>query len=169
MLLFLVDNEIPFGTNTEFNVEHWNNPSNFMDTDFYDTQSVCDTSDEVRHEEKIEKGVLCTMAKNKRLQHNAQLKKKNKSLIEIVKELKEFFFISTEIEAVLGVTPELNEIHKLQIRSMKKKSSKNKRPLYAPAIRKFAMTLNFYSPAAYKYIRRKFVCCLPHPKTLLKW
>lgn len=33
---------------------------------------------------------------------------------------------------------------------------------------KFALTLNFHSPAAYNYVRQSFMKCLPHPKTISK-
>jgi hypothetical protein len=36
-------------------------------------------------------------------------------------------------------------------------------------LRKFAVTLHFYSPKAYRYVRRKFNNCLPHEKTLVSW
>ncbi|KAF0711367.1 THAP domain-containing protein 1-like, partial [Aphis craccivora] len=34
----------------------------------------------------------------------------------------------------------------------------------SPELRCFALTLNFYSPAAYNYVRKNFNKCLPHPK-----
>ena len=40
---------------------------------------------------------------------------------------------------------------------------------YSPELREFALTLHFYSTAAYNYVRRKFNTCLPHPKTISKW
>lgn len=36
-------------------------------------------------------------------------------------------------------------------------------------LRKFAVTLNFYSPKAYQFIRREFNSALPCPRTLSKW
>lgn len=39
---------------------------------------------------------------------------------------------------------------------------------YSPEIRVFALTLHFYSPRAYAYVRKKFDICMPHPKTLYK-
>jgi len=39
----------------------------------------------------------------------------------------------------------------------------------SPELRAFALTLNFYSAAAYKYVRQMFNKCLPHPSTLRKW
>lgn len=35
--------------------------------------------------------------------------------------------------------------------------------------RAFAISLHFFSPRAYRFVRRKFHNCLPHPKTLCKW
>lgn len=40
------------------------------------------------------------------------------------------------------------------------------RAKYPPAIRSFAMTLHFYSPKAYRYVRQKFSNALPEPSTL---
>lgn len=40
---------------------------------------------------------------------------------------------------------------------------------YPPGARKFALTLHFYSPSAYKYVRKMFNTCLPHPHTLYEW
>jgi len=40
--------------------------------------------------------------------------------------------------------------------------------LYDPELRRFALTLHYYSPRAYNYVRRKMNKCLPHPKTLSK-
>ena len=40
---------------------------------------------------------------------------------------------------------------------------------YSEEIRKFALTLHFYSPKAYTFIRNKYNTCLPHTRTLRKW
>ena len=56
---------------------------------------------------------------------------------------------------------------------MKRQVAKNSgAPLpaqYSPALKGFALTLNFYSPSAYKFVRKTFDTCLPHPRTLRKW
>lgn len=49
----------------------------------------------------------------------------------------------------------------------RKKNKKNIK--YTPAIKKFCLTLNYYAPKAYDYVRQTFNTCLPHPKTLSKW
>ena len=38
---------------------------------------------------------------------------------------------------------------------------------YDDEIKKFALTLNFYSPRAYEYVRSIF--CLPHSSSLTEW
>lgn len=40
---------------------------------------------------------------------------------------------------------------------------------YTEEIRKFALTLRYYSPRAYNFVRNKFNCNLPHPSTIRKW
>ena len=40
---------------------------------------------------------------------------------------------------------------------------------YEEQFRAFALTLHYYSPRAYEYVRSKFNFCLPHPKTISKW
>lgn len=39
----------------------------------------------------------------------------------------------------------------------------------SPVLRAFALTLHFYSPSAYNYVRKTFNKCLPHPSTIRKW
>lgn len=40
---------------------------------------------------------------------------------------------------------------------------------YAPHLRCFALTLHFYSPAAYNYVRKTFQLALPHPSAIRSW
>lgn len=49
----------------------------------------------------------------------------------------------------------------------RKLCGKDKR--YSPEIRKFALTLQFYSSAAYNYVRRTWKNLLPHPSALRQW
>lgn len=37
------------------------------------------------------------------------------------------------------------------------------RSKYPPELRSFAITLHFYSPKAYNFVRKKFNLALPHP------
>lgn len=47
--------------------------------------------------------------------------------------------------------------------------TKKSRQKFCPTLRKFALTLHFLSPSAYKFVRETFSNCLPHEKTLTKW
>ena len=37
---------------------------------------------------------------------------------------------------------------------------------YSPEHKSFALTLHVYSPHAYRYVRKMFDTCLPHPRTI---
>ncbi|CAI6349790.1 unnamed protein product [Macrosiphum euphorbiae] len=43
------------------------------------------------------------------------------------------------------------------------------RKCFSPELRAFALTLKFYSPKAYNFVREKFGSCLPHATTLRSW
>lgn len=42
-------------------------------------------------------------------------------------------------------------------------------PRHSPALRAFALTLHFYSPKAYSYVRKTFKNVLPHQRTIRRW
>lgn len=51
-----------------------------------------------------------------------------------------------------------------------KKQTNEPMPLqYEPQLRVFALSLHYYSPRAYEYVRRQFNLCLPHTKTISSW
>ncbi|CAK1601642.1 unnamed protein product [Parnassius mnemosyne] len=52
---------------------------------------------------------------------------------------------------------------------IKKKQNQNITQEYDTQLKTFALTLHFYSPRAYNYMRTKFDLCLPHPRTLRGW
>lgn len=54
-------------------------------------------------------------------------------------------------------------------RQVAKNSGKSLPARYSPALKCFALTLHFYSPSAYQFVRKTFDTCLPHPRTLRKW
>lgn len=61
------------------------------------------------------------------------------------------------------------EIVELQKSIMKKKKQNKHYLLYTAPLRKFALTLHYYSPAAYKYVRECYNKALPHPRTICRW
>lgn len=94
-----------------------------------------------------------------------RLKKRNVSLKNIVKHLKEKNVIDTDIFNMLDE----NIVAANLFNNIYKKNLGNKKMKYSAAIKRFSLTLNFYSPKAYDYVRKTFKTCLPHCKTLSKW
>lgn len=98
---------------------------------------------------------------------NITLKKKNASLQSALKELKKKFHFDSnlchDLSKHLPTTEAFNNTF-LTTGRRKKRCAK-----YPPDVRKFAMTLHFYSPAAYKFIRKMYNTCFPHPNTLYEW
>lgn len=70
----------------------------------------------------------------------------------------------------LDVLEQLCNFNKDLLKRMSLKcENKTVNKVYSPELRSFALTLHYYSPKAYNYVREKFECALPHPKTLYKW
>ncbi len=49
------------------------------------------------------------------------------------------------------------------------KRQKSRHTKYHPALKSFALTLQFYSAKAYNYVRETFDLGLPHPSTIRRW
>lgn len=99
-------------------------------------------------------------------QKNRRLKTKNKKLKDVIEELKKKRLLNEEEEMQLNLNDKTLELMNEFKKSFKKKRTFKKFPF---ALKKFALTLNFYSPAAYKYVRSALNNCLPHPRTLVNW
>lgn len=91
--------------------------------------------------------------KNKQIQNlkkkNKRLIKRNLSLKEIVTDLKKNRFVDESLSSSLTATLNESNSKVIDILTAKKKVALAK---YPPDLRKFALTMHFYSPAAYKYI-----------------
>lgn len=84
----------------------------------------------------------------------------------MVQELEKNKFISLDCLRDLELKAESAElIHRFFITRKGKPGNRK----YPPALRKFALSLHFYSPSAYMHVRRSFNSALPHPRTLRKW
>lgn len=101
------------------------------------------------------------------LQARRRLKKRNAELKCVISDLRKQAIVSSNsvdvLESCSGGIPDLlrRQKAKLEGRSLPAK--------YSPELRSFALTLHFYSPRAYRYVRKTFDTCLPHPRTLSKW
>lgn len=98
---------------------------------------------------------------------NSRLRKKVKSLKEIVQTLKKKNLVTDQCATLLEstFTGVSNSIMQRIL-----KQNKNKNPgKYSNELRSFAMTLNFYSAKAYRFVRKTFQLALPHPAVIRKW
>ena len=100
-------------------------------------------------------------------QSKRRLIKKNSNLNDVISEPKRKSFVSDESLGILeNCATGVADLLKRQI------AKHNEHPVqkeYSPALRSFALTLHFYSPNAYRYMRKVFDTCLPHPRTIAKW
>lgn len=85
---------------------------------------------------------------------------------DIILELKEKKMISNENSIVLE---QFSGPKDFLLRQISKAKELPMPKQYSEEIRKFALTLHFYSPKAYDFIRTTYDSCLPHPRTLSRW
>lgn len=117
--------------------------------------------------------LIFSLSKNKKkvkkLQdRNRRLIKKVANLQEILNTCTKKCFISTENEDILNsIGVQNTEIIKRQI--LKSKTGHIPKLKYSPELRAFALTLHFYSPKAYNFVRKTFSTCLPALSTLRSW
>lgn len=100
-------------------------------------------------------------------QKTRRLKKKNAELCSVISALKQKNLVSenslTVLESCAGGVSDLVK------RQVAKNSGEPLLAQYSPTLKSFALTLHFYSPNAYRFVRKTFDTCLPHPRTLRKW
>ncbi|KAL4127488.1 hypothetical protein QTP88_011655 [Uroleucon formosanum] len=96
----------------------------------------------------------------------AMLSKENKNK-SVIKVLKNKSLISEEQGMLLDSN--FGKQRDLINNFCKKNAGRKVAKKYSLELRKFAVTLYFYSPKAYQFIRREFNSALPCPRTLSKW
>ena len=101
-------------------------------------------------------------------QRTRRLRKQLDTFQDVIAELKKKNLLTNqaaeEIEA--SFSSEASSLIKRQLNKSQKKLSVN---TYPEELRRFALTLQFYSGRAYNYVRKIFGESLPHPQTLSKW
>ncbi|VEN59491.1 unnamed protein product, partial [Callosobruchus maculatus] len=97
-------------------------------------------------------------------QQNRRLKAKLYSHKSLTEYLRKNYSLTENAEFVLNASLG-NTGRALFGRFLEGKTKK----LYTPTLRSFALTLNFYNPKAYDFVRSKLNSSLPHPHTLTKW
>ena len=97
-----------------------------------------------------------------------RLQKKVNSLNELIKTLKDKDLISDQVKETLegkfsGISHEIFQ----RLSKQKKKTGQGLK--YTPELKSFALTLQFYSTKAYKFVRKMFNLALPHPNVVSNW
>ena len=113
-------------------------------------------------DEATEKGLKY---REKYYNSNKKLKRAKEAIINLQQKLSEAykkFNIDQEKQNHISNAADLIPLKLL------KKSLDNQRD-YDESIRKFALTLHFYSAKAYKFVHEQFNKALPHENTLYKW
>lgn len=100
------------------------------------------------------------------IKKNKRLLQANLSLKEIIQDLKKKRLIDEPLSNDIDRVTKNNGECIMEILSANVRKPFSTYPL---ALRKFALTLHFYSTAAYQYLRRIFNKSLPHPSTLFRW
>lgn len=97
------------------------------------------------------------------------LKRRVNSLKSVLNDLKSKHVLSTNaiehLEKTFGDIP--GALMSRMLKSIRSRSIP--RSKYPEQLRKFAVTLHFYSSKAYKYVRNTFNLALPHPSVIRKW
>ena len=97
-----------------------------------------------------------------------RLNQKVQSLTQVIKDLRNKNLISDAAVNDLSACGEGIPFELFQRVASQKNSAINKKK-YHNEIRKFALTLHFYSPRAYKYVRSVLRFALPHPSVIRSW
>lgn len=100
-------------------------------------------------------------------QKHRRLKKRSAEPKDVIKELTREKMFLEENAAVLESMGATNQ--QLLKRQVAKRTGGHVPKHYSRELRAFALTLHFYSPRAYEYVRDVFDTCLLHPRTLKKW
>lgn len=103
-------------------------------------------------------------------QRTRRLRRKVHSLSEVVQQLKSLNLLTDPATELLNLSFS-NIPLQLFTRMIRKKTTggKSLKSKYEPVLRSFALTLHFYSPKAYEYVRNTFDLCLPHSSTIRTW
>jgi len=148
------------------NVQQSKSEKVHRDHNYVTIESPCGHKHQQLHTQSL---LIKTRHRQKLLRQSIRrLNQKVHSLTQVIKDRRNKNLISdsgvNDLSACcLGILSELFQ----QVASQKNSAVNRKR--YHNEIRKFALTLHFYSPRAYKYIRSVLRFALPHPSVIGPW
>lgn len=127
-------------------------------------EAIFNSPEKCRLRKRIEYLKKYYKKKIRSLQQNVRRKNDNiATLKHVLNKLKEKKILTNEQTTILQA---LGESSGDLFKRVAKKCVRRK---YDANLRSFAVTLHFYSPRAYEYVRSKFNFCMPHVKTIAKW
>ena len=94
-------------------------------------------------------------------------KKTIRDLNSLITKLKDMRFLDQHALDLLNSVAAPNK--EFLMRQLSTASDITSQKSYSADLREFALTLHFYSPAAYSYIRGTFQSSLPHQPTTSRW
>ena len=123
---------------------------------------------ELQHQLRASKVKIVSLKKKLKVspQRTGRLKKKVKSLEEIVKQLRQNNLVSSNCEELLNQTFSGVPLALMKRMSAKKSGKGSK---YTPQMKSFALTLQFYSTKAYEFVRKTFNIVLPSQSQIRRW
>ncbi|VEN48280.1 unnamed protein product [Callosobruchus maculatus] len=131
--------------------------------------SALAAQDDSPRKKKLRRELLLQKDKNK--ETTKKIRALGQSLKRAHKKVASLKIIAEELERQNLLSQEnlvlVQNMSKVNIEILNRKMGRNVQ--YSPELRKFALTLNFFSPKAYNYVRDVFDTCLPHSKTIAKW
>jgi len=100
------------------------------------------------------------------MQSKRRLQKRNADSKAVIDDMRKKDISSESLSVLQNAAGGVNDL--IKRRATKQLGTPCQVP-YSPELRTFARTLHFYSPHAYRYVRKMFDTCLPHPRTITKW
>jgi len=112
--------------------------------------------------------------KRRRVAVSAKLKNVRRQLVRCRARLHTMRDVITELKRRRDITAEAVALLErcfgdIPAEMLKRKLKGHTTDVYSANIKAFALTLHFYSPKAYNFVRQSFVNALPHVSTLRRW
>lgn len=130
-------------------------------------ESESDTHADILQKAKILRKCILKKEASKNSLRNKLYRNKKKitKMSDLLQELLQKKLISEETHDALQASCTSSQDELSDFLTGNKSNSRT----FPPAVRRFALNLNFYSPKAYAYVRGVFKNRLPHQRTIRKW
>ncbi|GBM88399.1 DNA transposase THAP9 [Araneus ventricosus] len=133
--------------------------------------NITESPTKLFYKRKVEELDDLVQIRNKKIkvlqQKVRRYKTKISTLKDLISDIKSKSFMDEDAIQILATVSEVNkEFLNRQLASAKATTMPS---TFSPELRTFALTLHFYSPRAYEYVRSTFGLSLPHQRTLSRW